>query len=993
MFTLAVSGQNLLTNGGFEFGADQPAGWRSTGQGGQWSSEAFRGSRAVQVEGRGEDQSDWRTPPLALGTNALYRFKFHGKRQSATGGTAVSGPTRVNRDFPLDESWREFRFVFRTPSDAGRDYVRLGQWHVKGRLLFDEAELAPVMAVHARFAGQIELGEAESIHQGVYRFTPGFGWRGANYHRPLQVNRAGFNTDRWVFTSGAELIYRLNAGGLQQTSAKLRVAINYFTSGALHVEAGRDGMEWKTIAQLDGEKRGGVIELPSELFPSDEVFIRLTQAAEGGHLQVNTFDYEATLANPPSDAEGETHFFEVLETEPELGVELKQLSRAGANGAWSIDFALTNRSDAPLVLRAQAGFASESPSTRSLTIPPHGSATVELHAPGPGAGTHFLAAQFEAAGGRVLFRGEAELRLSFLDDPRPGYWLMETDQLGVWWCESGWKIGRQRGLPAQPPDGRAQPVAVSAARGEYEPVQVVLRPQQDGELLSAKAGPMRSSAGKASLISVRIDEVAYVRVRQPTDASSIRGMYPDPLPPLRGPVPLRAGQNQPLWITFHVPRETEAGDYAGELELETTLGRVRVPLNLHVYNFVLPKQSHLKSAFGLSVHSINRYHRLTNQHERELVYEKYLGNFAEHRIAPYSFYAHAPIEIRFRGEGTNKQARVDFTRFDRAAEKWLDEFHFSTFKLPLRGMGGGTFHSRRLGELEGFTEGTPEHARLFQDYLGQIESHLRQRGWLEKAYTYWFDEPDPKDYEFVVEGMKRLKAAAPGIKRMLTEQPEPELAGHVEIWCALTPDWSPELVRARRADGEEAWWYICTAPKAPYLTHFIDHPGAELRLWPWQSWQFGIQGILIWETTYWTSPSAFPPPALQDPWSDPMSYVSGYGFGAGHIGHWGNGDGRLLYPPRRDPNSGQEANLDGPINSMRWENLRDGMEDYEYFWLLEQAVAKAEQRGETVLTRRARQLLEVPEAISKDLTQFTTDPRLMLNHRNEIARMIIALQD
>ena len=129
------------------------------------------------------------------------------------------------------------------------------------------------------------------------------------------------------------------------------------------------------------------------------------------------------------------------------------------------------------------------------------------------------------------------------------------------------------------------------------------------------------------------------------------------------------------------------------------------------------------------------------------------------------------------GEGTNKHAQVDFTQFDHAAARWLDDAHFNTFVLPLRGMGGGTFHSRHLGELEGFKEGTPEFARLFEDYLSQIETHLRERGWLPKAFTYWFDEPAPKDFEFVVDGMKRIRAAAPGIKRMLTVEPEPPLAG------------------------------------------------------------------------------------------------------------------------------------------------------------------------------------------------------------------------
>ncbi|HOC50356.1 MAG TPA: DUF4091 domain-containing protein, partial [Verrucomicrobiota bacterium] len=388
-----------------------------------------------------------------------------------------------------------------------------------------------------------------------------------------------------------------------------------------------------------------------------------------------------------------------------------------------------------------------------------------------------------------------------------------------------------------------------------------------------------------------------------------------------------------------------------------------------------------------------QYHHLQQPEDRKAVFEKYLGNFAEHRISPYSFYDYAPIDIRFVGEGTNRQARVDFTQFDPAAERWLDQAHFSTFQLRLRGMGGGTFHSRHLGELEGFKEGTPEFARLFQDYLSQIEAHLRARGWLSKAFTYWFDEPEPKDYEFVVDGMKRIHAAAPGIRRMLTEEPHPQLFGHVDIWCGLTPQWTPELVRQRRQAGEEVWWYICCGPHAPYLTEFIDHPGTELRLWPWQSWQYGVEGILIWATTYWTSATAFPPPKLQNPWADPMSYTTGYGLTPGTINYWGNGDGRFLYPPRRDPVENQTPCLDGPINSLRWENLRDGMEDYEYLWLLQQAAQRElAWRGETELYQQAREALKVPAEISQDLTHFTTDPRLMLAHRDLVARLIERLQ-
>lgn len=572
-----------------------------------------------------------------------------------------------------------------------------------------------------------------------------------------------------------------------------------------------------------------------------------------------------------------------------------------------------------------------------------------------------------------------------------GHRLPSTNNLDLWWCESAWKVLREHQPPALSASPGTSPVHVSLARGEYEAVQIVLRPGKETSLVSAQLAPLKDAQSETSSILTRIDEVAYLEVKHPSDKSSRTGWYPDPLPPLKLPLLLRAQQNQPLWITFFAPTDLKGGKYLTELTLKTGDSTVVVPIQVSVFNFELPRETHLKSAFGLGAQTLNPFHHLTNQADKEAVLESYLQNFAEHRISPYSFFDYSPIQIKFTGEGGDKRAQVDFTAFDKAASKWLDRFHFNSFKLPLRGMGGGTFHSRHLGELEGFAEGTPEHARLFHDYLSQIEKHLRGRGWLEKAYTYWFDEPDPKDYEFVIAGMKRLKDAAPGIKRMLTEQPEPALSGHVEIWCGLTPEWTPEKVRARSEAGEEVWWYICTVPKAPHVTLFIDHPGIELRLWPWQSWQYGVSGILVWASTYWTSPAAFPPPKQQNPWEDPMGYVSGYDFKPGHVGYWGNGDGRFLYPPRTHKDR-TGPNLEPPVNSLRWENLRDGMEDYEYLWLLNNATDRAQKQGARPdLVAQARELRRVPPEVSKDLTRYAIDPRPLLTHRERLAAMIAKL--
>ena len=990
---LGAPAQNLLPNPGFEEGTDKPAGWQAPERQAAWSDQARTGRRALMVEGTGRDSVAWQTARLPFTPGGLYRLRFHARRAAgASGGCIVSGPSRVNHDFRPDDSWQPFSFVFSVPHDVTSDYVRLGHWETKGQVFFDDVALLPVQVSHAH-APVGELGEGESVRAGAYRFQPNYGWEGANYHRVLALNRAGYNSDRWGFSSGSELVYRLGAGTQEQRGAKVTVQVNYHTGGQLRLEASRTPDRWTPVATFDGARRGGTVDVPPALFPAQVVFVRLLGEGAACNLQVNTFSYEAPLAGSPPDAEGRTLFLEVVESSPQVTVVLRSILPRFGEGLVTCVLDVSNRTQNALETSVKLDGVPQRAGARDRAlISAGGTASLAPLAVVPQPGKHPLGIRLVDPTGRTLFQGRTEVRLGFLDDPRVGYWLPDAGRVALRWCESGWKTARYAPAPNRPPDAPTRPVSVSAARGEHEAVQIILSPAAAGTLHSVQAGAWRDRQGGPAAITVQVCEVTYLKVTHPTDESSEPDWYPDPLPPLKTPLSLRAGENTVLWVAFHVPNDTKPGAYTSELALRIDDATVRVPLAVQVYDFELPRETHLRSALGLGTHEINRYHTLTRPEDRQAVYEKYLKNFADHRISPYSFFDHAPIDIRFVGQGTNQQAKVDFTKFDQAAAKWLDEHRLNSFLLPLRGMGGGTFHSRHLGSLEGFQEGTPEFARLFGDYLGQIERHLRERGWLDKAYTYWFDEPDPKDYQFVVDGMKRIRAAAPGLRRMLTEQPEKELQGQVEIWCGLTPEWTREKVAARRAAGEEVWWYLCTGPKAPYVTIFIDHPGTEMRLWPWQSWQYGVQGILVWATIYWNSPAAFPN-TLQNPWTDPMSYVSGYDFKAGHVGYWGNGDGRFLYPPRRDPNAATEPDLEAPINSIRWENLRDGMEDYEYFWLLERELQRVEGlKREPALTREAQGLLLVPEAISKDLTHFTTDPRPLLEHRDRLARMIARLQ-
>jgi hypothetical protein len=333
---------------------------------------------------------------------------------------------------------------------------------------------------------------------------------------------------------------------------------------------------------------------------------------------------------------------------------------------------------------------------------------------------------------------------------------------------------------------------------------------------------------------------------------------------------------------------------------------------------------------------------------------------------------------------------VDFAEFDRGGRRVLDELGFNAYNLPLEGLGTGSFYDRRPGIFCGFRQGTPEYDTLLSQYLKQVEFHLAAMGWLGREYIYWFDEPDPKDYPFVREGMLNIRRNAPRLTRFITEhRPGPEIMDVSEIGCTIFDRVDPKAVAELAPKGREFWSYLCTGPKSPWVTLFIDHPAVNMRMWLWMTYTWGLEGILVWRADYWNSPTLFPPGVLQNPWQDPMSYTVGYGVPFGQVSHWGNGDGRFLYPPNRDPGKDRTKYLCGPVDSVRWEILREGIEDYEYFVLLRKAVEAAKGKGRLAsAAAEAAKLLDFPATLFTTGQDYTKDPLELLRLRDRVAEAI-----
>lgn len=322
----------------------------------------------------------------------------------------------------------------------------------------------------------------------------------------------------------------------------------------------------------------------------------------------------------------------------------------------------------------------------------------------------------------------------------------------------------------------------------------------------------------------------------------------------------------------------------------------------------------------------------------------------------------------------------DFTQFDQGARRYLDDFHFTAFNMACM-----------PDSIAGYARFTPEFNRLHKLMVGPVIEHLRQKGWLEKAYAYWFDEPSRADYPYVIQGMKLLRQNLPGLTRLLTIHPDDALDGYVDLWSPVLSDYNRDSAWPRQARGDRVWWYVCCGPRAPYPNNFIDHPALNHRIRAWMAEKYRVSGELFWATTYY---GPLPDGKPRNPWTEAMTYTPD------GKGTWGNGDGMLLYPPCRERSD--KPVLKGPVSSIRWESLRDGLQDREYFWTLRQEVRRLERlkaiaKGSRLklvegALERAAVALAAPDRLCQSLTRYSKDPQSLLEERDRIAKAIEACE-
>ncbi len=85
---------------------------------------------------------------------------------------------------------------------------------------------------------------------------------------------------------------------------------------------------------------------------------------------------------------------------------------------------------------------------------------------------------------------------------------------------------------------------------------------------------------------------------------------------------------------------------------------------------------------------------------------------------------------------------------------------------------------------------------------------------------------------------------------------------------------------------------------------------------------------------------------------------------------------------------------DGLINSLRWEQMRNGIQDYEYFWMLENKINKIRETLSERLSKMiepSRRGVEIASQVIRTMSDYSKDPNALYNAKKQIIEELLDL--
>ena len=506
--------------------------------------------------------------------------------------------------------------------------------------------------------------------------------------------------------------------------------------------------------------------------------------------------------------------------------------------------------------------------------------------------------------------------------------LAAAGTLPIWFENSLEKVFHDDRVEAV---GSVNPVMrIGLAGNERESFQLVFRAAQAIERVSVRCSELTGPGGAViPAEDVACHLVEYHPVRVPSYFEGPTGKWPDALPAY-APFPLSADRTQPIWFTVYARPDLPPGLYRGRIEIYASgLDPIELGVEAQVYGFSLPSRPALKTDFGFWSQSALEGRRFasaaTGSAGADRLMQAYVDDASAHRVT-----------LREAAAFPRESADYDAALAAYGQRLFTDLQSASTLSVP-------------ASLLD-----TPDQLVRAQDFM-------RAQNLSDRAFVHLADEPEEPAWPRLLETLQHWKDTAPAIPVLVTTQGlRPFLPEAVDIWGVHLPVFDTEankdLLQAI-SSGHEAWCYVDHSPGRPYGNFFLDFAAIDHRILFWQCWALGARGMHYWCVNY--------SPEGQNPYQDVLDVTPV------------NGDGLLVYP-----------GAEGPVDSIRWETIRDGIEDYDYLALLMDRRRKLHaQGGQEALLDQAAKAYNLEKVLSS-LTEFTRDPAVLLDKRREIAHMI-----
>jgi hypothetical protein len=481
-------------------------------------------------------------------------------------------------------------------------------------------------------------------------------------------------------------------------------------------------------------------------------------------------------------------------------------------------------------------------------------------------------------------------------------------------------------------------IKIEAVRNEYVSGQGVFRCDEQ-HLMGARVDvePLIHQETGYRIEPVNTRFVGFVPVRDNTPKTPVEHLvrvvpketfgtrFPDPLLE-ESSMHVRKGISQPIWLTVKIPADAPAGEYQSAMTVHSrNTPDAKLDIRLTVYPVTLPEARTLKVTNWFNLGAIAGYHGAEMFDERFFqMLQRYALFMAEHRQNVVLTSLSSLIEF---GAGSDERLKFDFTRFDRFVELFKEAGVIGFIE-------GGHLGGRKGDWNEGFVvnirqvrngqvisgsadAGSAEAEEFLSQFLPALQEHLKSKGWLDIYYQHLADEPvsaNADSYNCIVDAVRRY---APSLK--LIEANMCEKIEHLDVWVPLLNGLGEkyEFYKSRQEAGQEVWFYTCLAPTGTYANRLIDYPLLKVRLLHWLNFHYNTTGYLHWGLNFWGVPNPFTD--VERVHTPNMCLPPG--------------DAGIVYPGPK-----------GPLSSLRFEAMRDGIEDYELFMLLAQrdeAKAKA----------------------------------------------------